>query len=253
MSTDLIRMSPHDRPDYRELIASVSETVWPEFMHHDPVAGEHWDGLFENFGEYQFAFLGPGGKRVVGIANSVPLAWDGSVENLPEEGWDWALIQSARDRGNGRVPKILCAIQISIHPQFQGRGLSTLLLREMLELARRRGLIQLIAPVRPSLKHRYPLTPMDSYIRWMDNAGMPYDPWLRVHVREGGRIVKVCHRAMQIVGSLSEREEWTGMRFPDDGSYVVPGALDPIRVDTGQNRGTYVEPNVWMLHIPKQV
>jgi hypothetical protein len=82
---------------------------------------------------------------------------------------------------------------------------------------------------------------------------MPYDPWLRVHVREGGRIVKVCHRAMQIVGSLSEREEWTGMRFPDDGSYVVPGALDPIRVDTGQNRGTYVEPNVWMLHIPKQV
>jgi GNAT superfamily N-acetyltransferase len=219
-------------------------------MLHDPIANERWDGLFEEFGEYQFAFLGEDGKQVVSLANSVPLAWEGPVEELPDEGWDWALIQSARDRAEGGISKTLCAIQISVHPQRQGRGLSAFMLKEMLALARQKGLGRLIAPVRPSLKHHYPLTPMDRYIRWMEDSGLPFDPWLRVHVRQGGRIVKVCPRAMQVVGTVGEWEAWTGMRFPDDGEYVVPGALAPIRIDRALDRGTYIEPNVWMLHLP---
>jgi GNAT superfamily N-acetyltransferase len=249
MSNDLTRISPLTRTDYRELISQVSEAVWPEFMMHDPIANDHWDGLFENFGEYQFAFLGKDGKRVVSLANSVPLAWDGAAEDLPEEGWDWALIQSARDRADGSAPKILCAIQISIHPRHQGRGLSTFMLKEMLTLARQKGLSQLIAPVRPSLKDRYPLTPMEDYIRWTDDAGLPFDPWLRVHVRQGGRIVKVCQRAMRVIGTIEEWEAWTGMRFPEDGEYIVPGALAPIQIGHNQDTGAYVEPNVWTLHV----
>ncbi len=250
MSTDLTRISPLTRTDYRELISPVSEAVWPEFMMHDRTANEHWDGLFEEFGEYQFAFLGEDGKHVVSLANSVPLAWDRPVEELPDEGWDWALIQSARDRVEEDAPKVLCAIQISIHPQHQGRGLSTMMLKEMLTLARQKGLSQLIAPVRPSLKDRYPLTPMENYIRWTDDSGLPFDPWLRVHARQGGRIVKVCQRAMHVIGTIAEWEAWTGMRFSDDGEYVVPGALAPIRIDRSQDRGMYVEPNVWTLHLP---
>lgn len=249
MTSDLIRISPIDTPDYREQISSVGETVWPEFMHHDPIAAEHWDGLYEKFGEYQFAFLSRESRHVVGIANSVPLAWDGTVEDLPDAGWDWAMIQSARDRADGLIPATLCAIQISIHPQFQGQGLSTRFLKEMQGLARQKEVGRLIAPVRPSLKARYPLTSMDKYIRWTDAGGRPFDPWLRVHVRQGGRIVKVCRQAMQVVGTISDWEEWTGMRFPDDGSYIVPGALVPIEIDIKQDRGTYVEPNVWVLHL----
>jgi hypothetical protein len=36
------------------------------------------------------------------------------------------------------------------------------------------------------------------------------------------------------------------MHFPEDGAYVVPGALVPVQFANG--RGTYVEPNVWMRH-----
>lgn len=248
MLTDLTRISPLSLSDYRARISAVSEAVWPEFMLHDSTANQHWDGLFEEFGEYQFAFVDDTRDEVVGIGNSVPLAWEGSEENLPEEGWDWALIQSARDRVEGRAPKILCAIQISIHPDYQRRRLSVGLLEEMRELGRKNGLGGLIAPVRPSLKARYPITDIDRYIRWTNQAGLPFDPWLRVHVRQGGRIVKVCHRAMQVVASLEEWETWTEMRFPDDGSYVVPGALAPIEIDHALDRGTYVEPNVWVLH-----
>jgi hypothetical protein len=78
---------------------------------------------------------------------------------------------------------------------------------------------------------------------------MPFDPWLRVHVRQGGSIVKACHRAMQVTGTIAEWEAWTGMRFPDAGEYIVPGALTPVQIDPDQNRGTYTEPNVWVLHL----
>ena len=51
---------------------------------------------------------------------------------------------------------------------------------------------------------------------------------------------------MRIEGTVREWEEWTGMVFPDEGEYVVPGALVPVRFADG--RGVYVEPNVWMRH-----
>jgi hypothetical protein len=51
---------------------------------------------------------------------------------------------------------------------------------------------------------------------------------------------------MRIEGTQEEWEAWTGMQFPDDGEYVVPGALVPVTFAGG--RGVYVEPNVWMRH-----
>ena len=53
-------------------------------------------------------------------------------------------------------------------------------------------------------------------------------------------------RSMTISGSRAEWEEWTGMTFPDDGDYVVPGALVPVHFKN--ERGLYVEPNVWVRH-----
>lgn len=49
-------------------------------------------------------------------------------------------------------------------------------------------------------------------------------------------------------GSIADWQHWTGMRFPESGSYVVPGALQPIEIDVEADRGIYVEPNVWMHH-----
>lgn len=38
------------------------------------------------------------------------------------------------------------------------------------------------------------------------------------------------------------------MRFPESGEYIVEGALVPVEMDVERDRGTYVEPNVWMVH-----
>lgn len=242
------KITSDDYAGYRELISHVSEAVWPEFMFHDPVADEHWDGLFEHFPAYQFALIHNESKAVAGIANSVPLAWHEDFEDLPDEGWDWALIKSASDYEKSNEVNLLCGLQISIHPNFQGQGLSGVMLPHMVELARSMDLTAVIIPVRPSLKERYPLTPIDRYISWSNKDGYPYDPWLRVHVRNGGRIIKPCPYAMKVIGRITEWEQWTGLRFFETGDYIIPGALTPVKIDVEDDLGEYIEPNVWIVH-----
>jgi hypothetical protein len=77
---------------------------------------------------------------------------------------------------------------------------------------------------------------------------LPFDAWLRVHARIGARIIKPCHEAMTIRGTPLEWEEWTGMKFPQNGKYVIAGALNPIEMDFDKGEGMYVEPNVWIVH-----
>ena len=106
----------------------------------------------------------------------------------------------------------------------------------------------MIAPARPTLKHRYPLIPIEEYAGWTDADGAPFDPWLRTHRRVGARVLAPAPEAMRIVGTVAEWEAWTGMALPASGSYVVPDALAPISVDRARDEVSYVEPGVWMLH-----
>jgi GNAT superfamily N-acetyltransferase len=150
--------------------------------------------------------------------------------------------------GNGGRPEpdVLSAMVAVVDRAHHGQGLSAVLIRAMAERARRDGYPALIAPVRPTWKERFPLIPIDRYARWTRDDGLPFDPWLRVHARLGAELLEVCPWSMRIEGSISEWEEWTGLVFPDNGDYLVPGALVPVRFVDGH--GTYVEPNVWMRH-----
>lgn len=47
----------------------------------------------------------------------------------------------------------------------RGRGLAEQLIKAMRTIGERQGLTHLIAPVRPSLKERYPLAAIESYVR----------------------------------------------------------------------------------------
>jgi hypothetical protein len=140
------------------------------------------------------------------------------------------------------------AIAITIGIDHRGLGLSRTMLTGMREAVAARGLSDLVAPVRPSQKHRYPLTPIERYVEWRRDDGRLLDPWLRVHEQAGAELIRVAPRSMRIVGSVADWEGWTGMAFPESGAYVVPGALVPVEIDRGRDEGVYVEPNVWMHH-----
>jgi hypothetical protein len=110
------------------------------------------------------------------------------------------------------------------------------------------GLRHLIAPVRPSLKDRYPIIPIERYVTWTRENGEPFDPWIRVHVRRGGKIARPIGHSMRITGTVAEWEQWTDLRFPDDGEYTFPTGLAPVDINHGRDLGRYWEPNVWIVH-----
>lgn len=241
-------ITPRDLPDYEDRADEIAVASWPEFMLHDDVANRHWHELFDRFEDYQFAMLDAESNRMAAMANSVPFCWDQPLEELPEGGWDWVFLKAIEDHKNGAAPNLQSAIQIAIHPEFQNQGLSRRMVRAMGDIGRSKGFDTLVAPVRPNQKSSYPLISMDDYIQWQTGEGLPFDPWLRVHVRVGGRIIKPCHEAMTIRGSRAKWESWTGMKFPQNGEYVVPGGLNPMVMDVENNEGVYIEPNVWMVH-----
>lgn len=236
---ELVRYA--DRPDLREIRhATLSAPGFPEFAHHFPVGNRWWGQLYERFPDFQYGLLD--GDELVAELHSAPLAWDGSVEDLPG-GWDAALWRAFEPE---READVLCALAISVRPDRRNQRLSSRMLDEMRAVGGRAGLRELIAPVRPTLKARYPLIPIDRYIEWRRDDGSHFDPWIRLHERVGGAIVAPAPRSATVSAPVADWEEWTGMAFPEDGEYVVPEMLGTLVVDKGV--GTHVEPNVWLRH-----
>lgn len=226
-----------ERPDLYERFDEIGDP-WPEFIHHDEVVTRLWPRLYEAFPHFQIALVDESGA-LVGKANSIPISWSGDLPG----GVDEALEQGLAPGGK---PDVACALVAIVDPEHLGRGLSQLLLDGMRTVASRAGLAALVAPVRPIWKDRYPLIPIERYMHWRREDGLPFDPWIRVHDRLGAAILGVAQRSLDISGSVAEWEAWTSMSFPQDGDYVVPGALVPVRFEDGVGR--YVEPNVWMRH-----
>ncbi len=221
-------------------------SAWPEFMLHDPVTDRCWDHLRTDWPQFQLVLL-DGEGSVAAAAQAAPLFWDGTDEGLPA-GWDAQFNQSVDDLEAGREPNTLGAIQICVAGNRRSGGLSGLMLDAMRDVGRAAGLRALIACVRPTGKARYPLMSIDAYAAWLRPDGLPFDPWLRVHARAGGRIVRGSPRSMTIEGTIAEWREWTGLEFPVSGPYVVEGAVAPVEVDVTADRVIYYDANIWTVH-----
>jgi hypothetical protein len=238
------RFTLKERPELREQVERLSGEGWPNFLLHGDIA--HWESLFYQFADLQVLFCEPT-ATVVAVGHTTPFAWDGAPDSLPStmaELMDRA-VGTHRDR---ETPNTLSALAALVTASHRKRGLSAEILRAMRSLAEERGMHSLVAPVRPTLKSSYPLTPFERYVGWRRDDGAPFDPWLRVHHRLGAEFLKLMPRSLVVAGSVSEWEQWTGMRFPESGPYVVPGALQPVQIDRERDEGRYEDPNVWVRH-----
>jgi len=216
-------------------------------MLHDPAA-DLLDDCYTKIPDFQFVLTHAEEALPVAIGNSIPLFWEEKIENLPDEGWDWAIRKGIEDYENDLTPNLLCALQIVVFSENRGKRLSRRAVSAMKKIGLEAGLNGMIAPVRPSRKAEFPRMPIEEYISRTDSEDRPFDPWLRVHHRLGARIIQPCHRAMLITGTVSEWTAWTGMSFNKSGLYDIPGALVPVEINIEKDTGIYVEPNVWMHH-----
>jgi GNAT superfamily N-acetyltransferase len=234
-----------DRPDLEEQSKAALMPGWPEFILHDQVSADLIGRAAEYFPQLDVRLLEDG--EIVAGGWAVALRWKGAVGNLPE-GYDGALISAIADHESAVPPDTLCAMAVAVRQDRLGAGLGGQVLDALRTRALRAGLERMIAPVRPVLKSRYPLTPMANFARWTRGDGSHLDPWVRTHQRLGATILCPAPRSMVVTGTIAEWQDWAGLAFPETGRYVVPGALDLVEIDTGRDQGSYAETNLWMRH-----
>lgn len=222
--------------------------LWPTFMLEDPIADLYFSQLDRHPDHVLLAVDGEG--QVLARALGVPFAMGAAVRRpeLPPNGWDGVIRWSWLDQVADRPPTHLSALEITVAPAARGTGLAVRMLDALRDSARGRGLQGYVAPVRPSRKHLEPAVDMASYAARTREDGLPEDPWLRLHVRAGGRIVGVCPTSMTIAGTLAQWRGWTGHPFDGGGPIEVEGTLAPVHVDSANDHAVYVEPNVWVAH-----
>ncbi|MFS0862927.1 GNAT family N-acetyltransferase [Fredinandcohnia sp. 179-A 10B2 NHS] len=235
-----------ERPELVTGMNSLHSAGWAKFMLFDEVAEKYFGELPKIFPAYQFVLVNEQDK-VIACGNSIPFRWDGNVDDLPG-GWDDVLARGVQEHNKGLSPNAVSAIAIVVDPDLRGKKISDFMVHTMKDLVRNTGIKQMVAPVRPSLKHKYPLIPMEKYANWIRDDEAPFDPWLRIHWKSKAEIVRVASESMIIRGTVEQWESWVGMKFPESGSYIIPAGLVPVEMNIEENIGTYVEPNVWMKH-----
>jgi hypothetical protein len=231
-----------------ELLAAIREFSgsWPRFMQQDPIGNSLMGRVPELFPEH--CLVATDGGELIAHGRSIPFVFpDEDRTELPAGGWDKVLQWGIADQRNGRTANVSSALEIAVTSTHLGRGLSHEMLRAMRASVRAQGHRTLYAPVRPNGKQDA-RQPMTEYIKQVRADGLPQGPWLRVHVKAGGKIIKVAPTSMVMAGSLDDWRDWTGLPFDRTGDVIVPKALVPVHCDVEHNYAVYVEPNVWVRH-----
>ena len=231
-------------PELQDEFQSLVDNNWDTIGTLDDVGWNHWFDLIEKNPEYQFGVYVDG--KLAGVGNCTPIWDEANIESLPDKGWQWAIRNSIKERKG--TPTFVSAISATISKDFRGMKISQVILGEFKNLARQYGAKALVAPVRLTLKSKYPLIPMENYIEWKREDGSHFDPWLRVHLGVGGEIKKVSKSAMIITRSVSEWKKIMNKDIQSSGQYLMDGAHCPIEIDMAKDIGVYEEDGVWVLH-----
>ena len=214
---------------------------WPKFLIENNMLGRSWRRMYKKCPEWQMLFRN--GSEYVGVCNMAPIAWDGTVESLPE-GLYPALKHVVE---TDEIPNSICCFSVLITDGNKGSGLSEKMLEVVKSQARAAGYENILIPVRPVLKPAYPLTDMADYAKW-ERHGLPFDPWMRIQAKLGGEVLGIAKSNVSIKASLCEWEQWTDMTFPQSGEYVIPNGHTTLKIDYEKRTGTYHEQGVWMKH-----
>lgn len=247
-------------------------TLWPQFITSTPVSEKYWSQLTDIplFASYQLMILHKDVENkhesVVACGNSVPVYCP--LNDLPDGGWE-AILQTGIENyraGHKQQPNLLSALGVTVASAHRQQGLADIVIQTLKALARQAHFEALVVPLRPTKKSENPMVPLEEYIHWkLDHHARPedqvsYDPWLRKHLRYGGRIGRIAPRSMTIAAHADQWKDWTGCdlaALAESGAAAsskglvevpIPRALVPVQYDPVSKIASYVEPNVWVVH-----
>lgn len=220
----------------------LNRKSWPDFIIYGDTYS--WGRFYSELSDF-ILLLTDRDDLLIGAGFTVPASWNGALNDLPSR--IEMIIESGLESKGGSVNTLIPVAAI-VDKRVRGENISAEILKQMKFLAISRGFSNLIVPVRPTWKTRYPMQDIASYAAWQNKDGLLYDPWLRTHQRLGATVMKCVDSTLKIVGTIKDWENWTGMIFPESGEYIVKHALQPVKIDVESNVGIYHEPNVWMQH-----
>lgn len=219
---------------------------FPEFVTADRLVKKYIGRVREFFADMDLMLVDEDGVPVAS-GWGVPVHWDGRPASLPS-GYTEALVRAVEGHEQGVAPDTLVICGAIVTPSLKGRGLAGETLTALRAAAKDAGWGRVIAPVRPTAKARYPLTPIETYMHWTREDGSSLDPWIRTHQRLGATLLSAAPESQTMTGTVAEWERWTGLAFPESGDYVIPEGLTLLHIDRESDEGVYREPNVWMRH-----
>jgi Acetyltransferase (GNAT) family len=222
------------------------EGAFPAFIVADQVAKQYIGRVREWFADLNIILV-EDDRDPVATGWAVPIRWTGDLADLPA-GYTDTTRRAVDSRESREQPDTLVICGAIVRPGRTGQGLAGQLLTALRDLAPQADCQRVLAPVRPTLKPVYPLTPIETFARWTRADGAPLDPWLRTHWRLGGQIIATAPQSQTMTATVREWETWTGMMLPATGDYVIPGGLSSLHIDIDDDRGIYTEPNVWVRH-----
>ena len=236
----------HARDWTSEQLDALFAEGFPAFITADQEVKKHIRRVRELFGDLDIMLVGEDAEPVA-TGWGVPVSWSGEGGELPTSFADCLRRAVELHDVAGRADTFVICGGV-VHPARKGTGAAQDLVRALCATAESAGLTRVIAPLRPTPKHLYPLFDIDAYATWVRADGLPFDPWLRLHVRLGGQVVGLLPNAQTMTGTVAQWEKWTGLALPASGLYVIPGGMAPLQVDLLADLGRYVEPNIWVRH-----
>lgn len=256
----LITHAECPRPEYAEQFDVATMEAFGPHVYHGDALYPWTDTLFSNGLDENITYLiaesdsDPLGK-IVAHSESMPFYWATPEDDmsLPDTGLDAVFLSGFKSNQENTPVNALCASGIVIYSGFKGENidLANILLQNMINVAKQRNYAAFVLPLRPTRKADYPLFSFEKYINLtveVEGKTLPFDPWMRKHIRNGGRMIKPCMESTKCTASIDKWEEWTGLKFPVSGDYHIKGGLAPVRINRKEGKGVYIEPNLWFRY-----
>ncbi|MFN0217345.1 MAG: transferase [Hyphomicrobium sp.] len=240
-------MNCRANPELLSASIALEDEAWDRVAYLDHTKSHHtfYHRMDSEFAEYRLSLFDTVTGEVVATGVCLPINLP-ALEELPEEGWDWA-VKTAFSQIGCRTTSMV-ALSVSVSPRHRKLGLARDVINAIRQLARMHECVELVVPVRPTSKSRHQETSMNEYLRWRDDRGRVFDPWLRSHLSVGGQMLSICHHSMLVVQPLEFWREWVREDFVRSGKYNLDGGLTQLDVDVAANVGRYAEPNIWVRH-----
>lgn len=118
MDPQIVRYS--ERPELWDELGDMFDGVWPEYNQHGDELNHYWRQLYDVFPQWQFMLVDPGDQTILAEGHTVPVAWDGTDEDL-DEGIDATIAGAFRLRAAGGRPTAVSAMAAEVPPKHQGR------------------------------------------------------------------------------------------------------------------------------------